>query len=171
MTLLRDSATFGLLVDSMKPVGTADGALGRFFAMTQAIVNPGDPLNYARYGTLEGLPGVAGWEPRDVLLQEVVKDSNRAPIDERAPGEDGGAREHVAGRQRVGAPRQGGGRDWQSAGSATGVMSQWDNIEGGKVATHGELIFAPEAQAQYVKFFETGLAAGHATVEEPDPKQ
>ncbi len=56
-------------------------------------------------------------------------------------------------------------------GGATGVMSQWDNIEGGKVATHGELIFAPEAQAQYVKFFETGLAAGHATVEEPDPKQ
>ena len=31
-------------------------------------------------------------------------------------------------------------------------------------ATHGELIFAPEAQAQYVEFFATGLAREHATV-------
>lgn len=75
MTLLRDSATFGILVDSFRPDGTPDGALGRFFAATQAIVEPGDPLSYARFGTLEALPGVPGWEPRDVLLQEVVNNS------------------------------------------------------------------------------------------------
>lgn len=171
MTLLRDSATFGLLVDSMKPVGTADGALGRFFAMTQAIVDPGDPLNYARYGTLEGLPGVAGWEPRDVLLQEVVKDSI-------VPNSTSELLARTAGLVNMspvvsvsGLPETEGAVTGNLPGGATGVMSQWDNIEGGKVATHGELIFAPEAQAQYVKFFETGLAAGHATVEEPDPKQ
>src|SRR5690606_19465720 len=40
MKLLRDSGTFGLLVNSFRPPMTPDGALGRFFAVTQAIVDP-----------------------------------------------------------------------------------------------------------------------------------
>jgi hypothetical protein len=35
---------------------------------------------------------------------------------------------------------------------------------------HGELIFASEAREQYVEFFKTGLAAGHATVVPGYPK-
>src|SRR5262249_49787300 len=56
MTLLRDSGTFGLLVNALKPPHTADGAMGRFFATTQAIVDPGDPLNFARFASLEATP-------------------------------------------------------------------------------------------------------------------
>ena len=37
-------------------------------------------------------------------------------------------------------------------------------MNGDTAATHGELIFSPEAQKQYVAFFASGLAAGHATV-------
>ena len=167
MTLLRDSPTFGLLVNSLKPEGTPDGALGRFFAATQAIVDPGDPLNYARFGTLEALPGVPGWAPRDVLLQEVVKDSivpnSTSELVARAAGlvnMDPLAK--VSGLGEIGGPVTG-----NLPGGATGVLSQYDRIEGTKIATHGELIFSPEARAQYVKFFETGLSEGHATCNGP----
>lgn len=163
MTLLRDSGTFGLLVNALKPMGTPDGALGRFFAATQAIVDPGDPLNYARYGTLEGLPGVDGWEPRDVLLQEVVKDTivpnSTSELLARAAG-----LVHmdpvvpVSGLAGAKGPITG-----NLKGGATGVLSQFDKIEGGKIATHGELIFSPEARTQYVEFFQTSLENGHGT--------
>ncbi|MEZ4294685.1 MAG: hypothetical protein R3B70_06890 [Polyangiaceae bacterium] len=167
MPLLRDSGTFGLLVNALKPEGTPDGALGRFFAATQAIVDPGDPVNYARYGTLAGLPGVPAWEPRDVLLQEVVNDTivpnSTSELLARAAGLVNMAPlTKVSGMAESGAPVTG-----NLPGGATGAMSQFDKIEGGKLATHGELIFSPEARAQYVKFFQTGLANGHATCDKP----
>jgi hypothetical protein len=167
MGLLRDSGTFGLLVNALKPAGTPDGALGRFFAATQAIVDPGDPVNYARHATLEGLPGVQGWEPRDVLLQEVIKDSivpnSSSEILARAAGlVNMDPLVTVSGLAEAKGPVTG-----NLPGGATGVMSQFDKIEGDKLATHGELIFSPEARAQYVKFFQTGLSAGHATCEGP----
>lgn len=171
MTLLRDSATFGILVNSLKPQGTADGALGRFFAATQAIVDPGDPLNYARYGTLEALPGVPGWEPRDVLLQEVVKDSIVPNSTSELLARTAGLVNMDPVTEVSGLASTKGAVTGNLEGGATGVMSQWTTIEGGKLATHGELIFAPEAQAQYLKFFASGLDAGHATCEEPDPPQ
>lgn len=165
MQLLRDSGTFGLLVNSLKPAGTPDGALGRFFAATQAIVDPGDPVNYARFATLEALPGVAGWEPRDVLLQEVIDDSI-------VPNSTSELLARAAGLENVdeivtvsGLPEAKGPVHGNVPGGATGAMSQFDVIEGGKVATHGELIFSPEARAQYVKFFQTGLQSKHATCE------
>ena len=170
MTLLRDSPTFGLLVDSLKPEGTPDGALARFFAYTQAIVDPGDPLNFARHGTLEGLPGVPGWEPRDVLLQEVVKDSivpnSTSELVARAAGlVNMDPLVKVSGLGDAAGPVTG-----NLPGGATGVLSQFDKVEGDKIATHGELIFSPEGRAQYVKFFETGLEDGHGTCEGPYSK-
>lgn len=96
MTLLRDSPMFSLLVNALKPAGTADGTLARFFAMTQALVDAGDPLSFARYGTLEALPGIEGWSARDVLLQEVVGDTIVPNSDERGAGARRGPRERRA---------------------------------------------------------------------------
>lgn len=167
MQLLRDSGTFGLLVNALKPAGTPDGALGRFFAATQGIVDPGDPVNFARHATLEALPGVPGWEPRDVLLQEVVRDTivpnSTSELLARAAG-------LVSMNPLVtvsGLPEASGPVTGNLPGGATGVISQFDVIEGDKLATHGELIFSPEARAQYVKFFQTGLESGHATCAPP----
>lgn len=167
MGLLRDSATFGLLVNALKPDGTPDGALGRFFAATQAIVDPGDPVSYARHATLEALPGVPGWEPRDVLLQEVINDSivpnSSSEILARAAGlVNMDPLVKVSGLAEAKGPVTG-----NLPGGATGVISQFDKIEGDKLATHGELTFSPEARAQYVKFFQTGLEDGHGTCEGP----
>ncbi|MBK8258752.1 MAG: hypothetical protein IPK82_39610 [Polyangiaceae bacterium] len=166
MTLLRDSGTFGILVNALKPAGTPDGALGRFFAATQAIVDPGDPINYARYGTLEPLSGVEGWEPRDVLLQEVVNDTivpnSTSELLARAAGlVNMNALVSVSGLPETTGPLKG-----NLPNGATAVMSQYQTI-GGKTATHGELIFSEEARAQYVKFFASGLIDGHATCDPP----
>ena len=53
------------------------------------------------------------------------------------------------------------------AAGATGVITQFDRVEDGtKVAEHGGLIFTPEAQDQYVKFFQSVLA-GESRVTSP----
>ena len=46
----------------------------------------------------------------------------------------------------------------------TGAMTQFDTINGGDLAVHGELYFSEEGRGQYVHFFETGLANEHATI-------
>ena len=73
--LFEDSGLFSLLTKSLEPPGLTKGQLARFFSTIQAIVDPGDAANYAPYVTLQGLPGVPGWKPKDVLLEEVKDDT------------------------------------------------------------------------------------------------
>jgi hypothetical protein len=40
-------------------------------------------------------------------------------------------------------------------------------MDGDTPASHGELIFAPEARAQYVEFFKTALTLPHARAVSP----
>lgn len=167
MMLLRDSATFSVIVNSLKPAGTSNGAVARFFAVTQAIVDPGDPLNYARHVAAEPLAGTKGWAPRDVLLQVVVDDgivpNSTSEALARAAGlVNGDPVRAVSGLATLALPASG-----NLPGGATGILSQFDRMDGGKLATHGSLIFSEEARAQYVEFFATGLAEGHATVPPP----
>ncbi|MEO7330144.1 MAG: alpha/beta fold hydrolase, partial [Minicystis sp.] len=170
-TLIRDSGTFSLLVNALRPPGTPDGAIGRFFAVTQAIIDPGDPLNYARFGARVAPPGVSGWTPRDMLLQEVIDDSI-------VPNSTSEALARAAGLTLMDPIRPISGLGTGSSpmtgnlpGGATGVTSQFDLIEGGMLAVHGELIFSPEARNQYLSFFKSGLASGHATAIGPYPKK
>jgi hypothetical protein len=164
MTIIRDSSTFSLLVEALAPPGTSAPALGRFFAATQAIVDRGDPLNFARYGTLEPLPGVPGWKPRDVLLQEVegdhiVPNSSTEALARAAGLALADAVRPVSGMVQESAPLTG-----NLESGATGVLYQFARMNGDAPANHGELIFSDEARAQYVGFFSSGLSAAHATV-------
>lgn len=166
MTLLRDSGTFALVVDGLTPPGTPKGSVARFFAITQGLVDPGDGLNYAPYVTQRALPGIEGWQPRNVLLQEVVGDKIVPNSTSRAVARAGGLGhlnevEDISGLGTVDAPVSG-----NLTMGNTGVICQFDTMEGGKTAEHGGLIFAPEAQQQYVEFFRSGLA-GTATVTAP----
>ncbi len=164
MMLLRDSNTFNIVVKGFVPAGTPYGAVARFMAATQAIVDPGDPLNFARYANAEALDGVTGWQPRDLLLQEVDNDTivpnSTAEALARAAGMQLEHKVHdVSGMTTVSGATTGNGPN-----GSTAVLSQFDKIEGGKQATHGELIFSPEAQDQYVGFFNSALKNAHATV-------
>lgn len=165
MTLLRDSNTFRLVVEGLAPDGTPFGAIARFMAATQAIVDPGDPLNYARHAALEPLDGVPSWKPRDVLIQEVVNDAIVPNSTSEALARATGAglmhrASEASGFAEVGSPTTG------NVGGATAVLCQFDKV-GGKVADHGGLIFTDEAIGQYVEFFTTGLQNGHGSVKSP----
>jgi hypothetical protein len=162
-TLLRDSGTFGVLVKSMTPQGVSVGEVARFFSVIQAIVDPGDPINFARFGTLEPLPGIANWKARDVLVQEVIDDNivpnstsealaraaRLALLDPLRP---------VSGLAAAKGPLTG-----NLPSGATGAMSQFDLMDG-KPANHGGLYFSTEGIAQYLGFFQSALKAPHATV-------
>ena len=151
----------------MVPSGTPYGAVARFFAVIQGLMDPGDPLNFAPNATLEPLDGVSGWKPRDVLLQEVENDNivpnSSSEALARALGLDLVHPVHsISGVKTLKAPVTG-----NLPTGGTGVVTLFDIIEGGKTATHGELIFSPEAQQQYVGFFKSGLSNSHATVDTP----
>lgn len=169
MALLRDSGLFSILVNTLKPPYTADGAMGRFFAVAQGIVDPGDPLNFARFASRAPTPGVPGWLPRDVLLQEVVDDgivpNSTSEALARAAGlEQVNVIRKISGLSSAGPPFTG-----NLPSGATGAIAQFDTMNNGEPAEHGGLIFSPEAQAQYVEFFRSGLTGPHATVVAPYP--
>ncbi len=167
MTLLRDSNTFRYVVEGLAPEGTPFGGTARFMSVLQGIVDPGDPVNYARYATIEGLPGVSNWKPRSVLLQEVVKDGI-------VPNSSTEALARAAGMQQLGkiTPISGvesltGSTTANLASGSTAVVSQYDKDDEGKTVDHGSLIFQQVAQDQYVEFFKSGLDGKAATVTEP----
>jgi len=167
MTLLRDSGLFGLLVSSLKPEGTSDGAVARFMAVAQAIVDPGDPINYARFASLEPFAGAPGWKPREVLMQEVIHDGIVPNSTSRALARAAGlqlvdAIEPISGLDAVAGPVSA-----NLPSGVTGAISQFDRMDGDKIATHGELIFSPEGMAQYQAFFQSALADAHATILSP----
>ncbi|MEZ4440376.1 MAG: hypothetical protein R3B72_14870 [Polyangiaceae bacterium] len=164
MMLLRDSNTFRLVVNGLRPEGVSDGALARFMAITQAIVDPGDPLNYAPHVLREPTPGVTGWAPREVLLQEVIADTIVPNSSTRALARATGLALQDAIEPVSGLPLVTGAQTANLSSGTTGVMAQFDTMDGGKQATHGELYFSAEGLGQYLSFFQSALTAEHATV-------
>jgi hypothetical protein len=163
-TLIRDSQAFSLLLESLAPPGSSAPALGRFFAVAQTVADRGDSLNFARHGTREPLPGMEGWRPRDVLLQQAIDDGVLPNSATEALARAAGltladALRPVTGLAQASAPLTG-----NLPGGATGVLYQFARINGDETATHSDLLFSEEARAQYVDFFSSGLAAPHATV-------
>jgi hypothetical protein len=161
-TLIRDSDMFTLLSQALRPPEMTAPALARFFAVAQAVLDPGDPLSFAAYGTGKSL--VDGDTVRDVLLQEVIRDGIVPNTSSRALARAAGLEllapiESINGLAETAAPAQG-----NLATGATAVITQFDRMNGDQVAQHGELIFSPEGHAQYLEFFKSGLAEGRARV-------
>ncbi len=167
MFLLEDSPLFSLFVDTLRPPGTSDGRLARFLAATQAIVDPGDGLTYARYALQAPLPGTEAVKPRNVLLQQVIDDGIVPNTSTEALARAAGLTLLNPVRPFPGATIDENTQSSPQANGSTGIMTQFATMNGGEVATHGELIFAPEARAQYVEFFRTGIVNGTATVKHP----
>ena len=169
-TLLRDSPTFKFIIDAMKPAGTPPGDVIRFFASIQGIVDPGDSANWVRGVTLEGFPGVPGWKPRDVLLQEVYNDAIVPNSTSELLARAGGLTHQLPKRSDIpGLATANGSITANLPSGATGVIAQFERGADGKLIDHGSLIFTPEGRAQYVAFFESALK-GRAVVPPPFSK-
>lgn len=168
MMLLRDSGTFSIMVNGLAPPGTPFGATARFMSVLQGIVDPGDPLNYARYVLQEPLDGVTDWAPRDVLLQAVVRDSI-------VPNSTSDALARATGLELLdehqpvaGLAPKGVALSSNTPSGATGVLAQFEYVDDGEGKLeridHGGLYFTVEAVTQYAEFFRSGLEDGHGIV-------
>jgi len=168
--LLRDSPTFKFIIDAMKPVGTPPGDVIRFFAATQAIVDPGDAANWVKGVTLEAFPGVPDWKPRDVLIQEVHNDTIVPNSTSELMARAAGLTHQLPTSSPIpGLPTANGTVTGNLPSGATGVIAQFERGADGKVIDHGSLIFTPEGRAQYVAFFESALK-GRAAIPPPFAK-
>lgn len=162
-TLIRDSGLFSIFIDAFRPAGTPKADVAKFFAITQAVIDPGDPANYARFATLEPMSGVANWRPLDVLLQEVEEDrivpNTSTEILARALGlaQVGPVSHEVPGMAHADLPTS-----MNLPSGATGGLTQFA-MANGTTAAHGDLIFSPEAKKQYLEFFRSALA-GRASI-------
>jgi pimeloyl-ACP methyl ester carboxylesterase len=169
-TLLRDSPTFKFIIDAMKPAGTPPGDVIRFFATIQAIVDAGDAANWAKGVTLEALPGVPDWKPRDVLLQEVYNDTIVPNSTSELLARAAGLTHQLPKRSEIpGLPTKDGTISANLPSGSTGVIAQFERGTDGKVIDHGSLLFTPEGRDQYVAFFKTALE-GRASVPPPFAK-
>jgi hypothetical protein len=168
LSILRESGTFRLLLKGLLPSNLTDGDQARFIAASQAIVDPGDPLNFAPFVSLRAGPGVSGWAPRHLLLQEVSGDlvvpNLSSELLARGLGlaQETPLVEAIGGIPQLPAPISG-----NLGGDTTAVFSQFDRMNGGKTAEHGELIFSPEARSQYVRFFQGAAARQTPVVIDP----
>jgi hypothetical protein len=161
MLIMEDSLLFSLLVNTIKPPETTDGQLARFFSATQAIIDPGDPLNFAPHCLVTPPPGAG---PRSILLQEVIEDGIVPNTSTEALARAAGLSvvrpiRAVPGLSETASPSRGAGPN-----GSTAVLTQFDTMNGGEPATHGELYFSPEGRGQYVEFFRTAIETGLGTV-------
>ncbi len=161
MLIMEDSLLFSLLVDTIKPPETTDGQLARFFSATQAIIDPGDPLNFAPHCLITP-PAGAG--PRSILLQQVIDDGIVPNTSTEALARAAGLSvmrplRAVPGLTETASPSRGAGPN-----GSTAVLTQFDTMNGGEPATHGELYFSVEGRGQYVELFRTAVETGLGTV-------
>jgi hypothetical protein len=164
MLIMEDSVLFGLLVDTIAPFGTTPGQLARFFAATQAIIDPGDPLNFAPRCLFDPPPGAGR---RSILLQEVIDDGIVPNTSTEALARAARLTLMDPVRGVPGLVPSSGPLTGNGPGGSTAVLTQFATMHGGEPATHGELYFAPEGRDQYVEFFRSALEAGVGTVVAP----
>jgi alpha-beta hydrolase superfamily lysophospholipase len=167
-TVMRDSPTFRILMRSIQPPGPTEAGLARFTAIAQAVIDPGDPINYAPYVARGGLDGVPGWRGTDVLLQEAMEDNiipNSATAAlARALGlvQLAPVKAPVAGLATREAPLG------PNGSAPTGGLSQFDRAAG-EPTNHRTFFGTPEARKQYVAFLRSALAGPRATISSAYP--
>lgn len=71
-SIISDSTMFGLVIEGMRPPGTADGDVDRFFPVLQTLIDRGDASSWAPYVLDRRL--VSGSTPPHLLFKMVVGD-------------------------------------------------------------------------------------------------
>ena len=164
--VMRDSATFRILMQHIQPTGVTRAQVARFIAVVQAVVDRGDPINYAQFVAQRALDGVDHWRGTDVLLQEASGD---AIIPNDATAALARALHlmqveplvfEVPGLASAPAPVSANGPNGVTAG-----LFQFDQA-GGQPADHRTLFDTPEATRQYVAFLQSALASSRASIDD-----
>ncbi|MFT3772504.1 MAG: hypothetical protein QM820_44490 [Minicystis sp.] len=165
--IIHDSPAFQLLLPALFEPGTSKGDIARILSAAQGLYDPGDPLNYARFATLEALPGATGWSPRNMLVQEVMNDALMPNSSTSLLARTLGlthvtpAIEPIEGVKAAPAPFSG-----NLAGGATGGVFQFGKTDG-KTADHNTLAGSSEGRAQYGAFLESMLEGSPCVILNP----
>ncbi|MFT7621107.1 MAG: hypothetical protein ACI9WU_000268 [Myxococcota bacterium] len=171
-TIIEEASQFSLVIDIMKPPGTSDGDVARFFPILQTLIERGDSANYARAVTER--PAELGAAPH-LLVMNVLDDDTVPPGTNRMLARALGIPHIPPVLDPVGiipvldgAPVSGNAVE----GTQTRGLFQYDTItesESGnpKTATHSNVAKSREAILQAVTFIETWLDTGVPTIIDP----
>lgn len=171
-TIISDSDMFGALVTLVRPDGTTEGDVRRFFPILQTIIERGDPASWAGSILGERLPGVAGMP--DILVGMVLDDAIVPNIANYAIGRALG----VPMVEEVLRPQPGfdivagpvSGNFTRGELTATGGLLQFDwvgdDMGGLEVADHGNVGDSDVGAEAWLHFLTTHFD-GAAEIEDP----
>lgn len=171
-TIISDSDMFGVLITALRPAGTTDGDVRRFFPLLQTVLDRGDPVAWAPYLLESRLPGVTGLPS---ILCGVVLDDDTVPnIANYALGRAigvpivGTLLRDEPGFELVPSPLA--GNFTLGTDVATGGLLQFDVVTepgGPEMATHGNVGDSDVGVEAWLHFLETHFEGGPAEIEDP----
>ncbi len=174
-TIISDSATFGSLVALVRPRGTTDGDVRRFFPILQTIIERGDAASYGEHILTARLP--AAGDPQSVLLGVVLDDDTVPNVANYALARSFGdlpivetLLRPVPGLSSIAGPIMGNYPDG-SGGTVTGGLLQFDvvgdDMGGSEMATHGNVGASDVGASAWLDFLDTHFAGGPARIRDP----
>lgn len=174
-SIISDAQEFSFIITFMKPQGTTDGDVDRFFPVLQALIERGDSANYAPFVLRNRLPHAPGRPPHllfnmaidDGVVPEVTNFALARALDlpQLAPA----IREvGVIALETKGYPLSANLED----GTTTAGVFQYDRVRRRgrsevEIATHNNLSASTEAVHQAMTFLTTWLDTGTAVIVNP----
>jgi dienelactone hydrolase len=174
-TIISDSATFGSLIALVRPRGTTDGDVRRFFPILQTILERGDAASYGEHILASRLTGTGA--PQSVLLGVVLDDDTVPNVANYALARAFGELpivetqlRPVPGLSAIAGPIMGNFADG-SGGVVTGGLLQFDvvgdDMGGSEMATHGNVGDSDVGASAWLDFLDTHFAGGPARIRDP----
>ncbi len=170
-TIIEEAALFEVVIQVMKPPGTGDGEVARFFPVLQTLVEAGDSANYAPH-VLENRYEGSGAAPH-LLMMSVIDDDTVPPATNRMLARALGIPHVPPVLEEVGvidvapaAPVSANLDGW------TVGLFQYDRItnavdEAPEQATHSNVATSREGLLQALSFVETWLETGTPVIVDP----
>jgi hypothetical protein len=170
--IISDGETFGPLVVALRPRGTTEGDIRRFFPILQTVIERGDPASYAPHVLEDRFPIASAATP-SVLAGVVLDDAIVPNVSNYVLGRALGVPmvrlvlDPQPGYADVAGPIMGN----FSGGAATGGLLQFDVIGdgmGGIVpADHGNVGASDVGAAAWLDFLDTHFRTGLARIRDP----
>lgn len=169
--IISDSATFSSLVVGVRPRGTTEGDVRRFFPILQTILDPGDAASYGPHILADRLPSAGA--PQSTLLGVVLDDDTVPNVSNYTLARAFGALpiveqelRPVPGLSAVAGPLVG-----NFPGGVTAGLLQFDVIGvpggGSEMASHSNVGDSDVGASAWLDFLDTHFAGTGARIRDP----